>query len=95
MFLHIGADIEILSKSLIAILNVSSIQESSITTDFLKISEEDGFIRRISEDQPKSAVIVDEDGQYYIYLSPINSTTLQNRLNLTYRRGSIIDQINE
>lgn len=84
MFLHIGADKEILAKSLIAILNIASVKDSVITTEYMTISEEDGFVKRVCGDEPKSVVIVDENGQYYLYLSPINATTLQNRLNLSY-----------
>lgn len=80
MFLHIGADKEVLVRDIVSIINIASVKQSKIMSEFINISEEDGFIRRITKDEPKSIVIVEEKGQHYLYYSPINSTTLQNRL---------------
>jgi hypothetical protein len=79
MFLHIGGDIVIPEKNIIAILDIESTTISKDTKEFLKIAEEEGFINAISDDLPKSFIITENDKKSKIYLSPISSVTLQKR----------------
>ncbi|MCX7843328.1 MAG: DUF370 domain-containing protein [Clostridia bacterium] len=79
MFLHIGGDVVIPIKDVIAILDIESTTISKDTKEFLKISEEEGFIESISYDLPKSFIITEHDKKSKIYLSPISSVTLQKR----------------
>jgi len=79
MFLHIGGDIVIPEKNIIAILDIESTTISKDTKEFLKIAEEEGFINAISNDLPKSFIITENDKKSKIYLSPISSVTLQKR----------------
>ncbi|MEN8906059.1 MAG: extracellular matrix/biofilm biosynthesis regulator RemA family protein [Clostridiales bacterium] len=79
MFLHIGGDIVIPEKNIIAILDIESTTISKDTKEFLKIAEEEGFINAISSDLPKSFIITENDKKSKIYLSPISSVTLQKR----------------
>ena len=82
MFVHIGADVEIMVRDLIGIFDINSIDNSKISKEFLKVAQEEGFISIISEDEIKSVVITEEKGKNVIYLSPISSATLQKRINL-------------
>ncbi|QNU66986.1 DUF370 domain-containing protein [Ruminiclostridium herbifermentans] len=79
MFLHIGGDIVIPVKDVIAIMDIDTTTISKDTKEFLKIAEEEGFIRSISDDLPKSYVITEVDKKSIIYLSPISSVTLKKR----------------
>lgn len=79
MFLHIGGDVVIPIKNIIAILDIETTTISKDTKDFLSIAEEEGFIEAISNDLPKSFVITENDKKSKIYLSPISSVTLQKR----------------
>ena len=79
MFLHIGGDIVIPLKIIIAILDIETTTVSKDTKDFLKVAEEEGFISTISSDLPKSFIITETDKKSKIYLSPISSVTLQKR----------------
>lgn len=79
MFLHIGGDIVIPVKNIIAILDIESTTVSKDTKEFLKIAEEEGFIESVLRDLPKSYVITESDKKSKIYLSPISSVTLQKR----------------
>ncbi len=79
MFLHIGSDVVIPLKNVIAILDIETTTLSKDSRDFLKTAEEEGFIETISEDLPRSFVITEEDKKSKIYLSPISSVTLQKR----------------
>lgn len=79
MFLHIGGDVVIPMKNVIAIMDIESTTISKDTREFLKIAEEEGFIESISNDIPKSFIITETDKKSKIYLSPISSVTLQKR----------------
>lgn len=86
MFLHIGGDVVIPVKNIIAIFDIESTTISKDTKEFLTIAEEEGFIKSISEDLPKSFIITETDKKSKIYLSPISSVTLQ-------KRSSFVDEI--
>lgn len=78
MFLHLGENVVIPLNEVIAIFDIES--TSGIDTrHFLKIAEEEGFVRRITEDDPKSFVLTERNKKSIIYLSPISSVTLVKR----------------
>ena len=79
MFLHIGGDVVIPLRNIIAIFDIDSTTISKDTKEFLRIAEEEGFIKSISDDLPKSYVITESEKKSIIYLSPISSVTLQKR----------------
>lgn len=79
MFLHIGGDVVIPVKNIIAILDIETTTISKDTKDFLTVAEEEGFIENISDDLPKSFIITETDKKSKIYLSPISSITLKKR----------------
>lgn len=79
MFLHIGGDVVIPIKNVIAILDIETSTISKDTRDFLKTAEEEGFVTAMTDDLPRSFIITEEDKKSRIYLSPISSVTLQKR----------------
>ncbi|HOE56524.1 MAG TPA: DUF370 domain-containing protein [Bacillota bacterium] len=86
MFLHLGGDVVISLKDIISIMNIESSNKSDYTKEFLKTAEDEGFVRRISEDEEKSFILAEKDKKTIIYLSPISSVTL-------YKRAGFIDDI--
>lgn len=81
MFIHLGKDVAVPVKNIIAILDLESTTTSKITKEFLSVAQEEGFIENISEDLPKSFIITEQDKKSKIYLSHISSVTLQKRAN--------------
>lgn len=79
MFLHIGGDVVLPMKSVIAIFDIENTTLSKDTKEFLRIAEEEGFIKTISDDLPKTFIITETNKKSQIYLSPISSVTLQKR----------------
>jgi hypothetical protein len=79
MFIHIGGDVVIPMKNVIAILDIETTTLSKDTKEFLRIAEEEGFVEAISEDLPKTFIITEVDKKSKIYLSPISSVTLHKR----------------
>lgn len=75
MFLHLGGDIVVLKKDIIAILDIKTRQSPS-TGEFMEIAEDEGFIKQMSGlGKEKSIVITSKD----IYISPISCSTLKKR----------------
>ncbi len=75
MFLHLGGDIVVLKKDIIAILDARP-KNSAVTREFIDIAKDEGFIQPISNaDKEKSLVITSKE----IYISPISCTTLKKR----------------
>lgn len=75
MFLHLGGDVMVLKKDIIAILDVKA-KQSLATNEFLEIAKDEDFIKKISSDEKeKSFIITNKE----IYLSPISCNTLKKR----------------
>jgi ribosomal protein S8 len=99
MILHLGGDTVVSTKNIIAILDVETAKISKTNREFLRIAEEEGFIQKISEDQPKSFILAEINKKSVIYLSPISSTTLLKRssfveeisINSTNYEGSMVN----
>ncbi|MFC0561296.1 extracellular matrix regulator RemB [Halalkalibacter alkalisediminis] len=75
MFIHLGGDVIIRSKEIIAILNWEVQEQSPITGVYLKEEEKRKKKIVISEDYIKSIVLTDDE----IYYSPVSSLTLNRR----------------
>ncbi|MEG0051070.1 MAG: DUF370 domain-containing protein [Terrisporobacter sp.] len=84
MFLHLGESIVVPIKDIIGIFDVESTMYSPDTSQFLRLAEEDGFVERITNDKPKSFIIAEVNKKSKIYLSPISSSTLCKRTNISY-----------
>jgi len=82
MFLHLGENIVISIENIIGIFDLESSKYGSDTIQFLRLAEEDGFVERITNENPKSFVLAEVDNISKIYLSPISSTTLAKRINV-------------
>lgn len=75
MFLHLGGDVVVLKKDIIAILDVRTAQ-AAVTKEFIEIAGDEGFIKNIYEkDREKSFIVTSKD----IYMSPISCSTLKKR----------------
>lgn len=84
MFLHLGENVVVPIKDIIGIFDLQNTMYSSDTIQFLRLAEEDGFVERITDEQPKSFIIAEVDNKSKIYFSPISSTTLTKRTDMDY-----------
>ena len=89
MFLHLGGDVVIPIKDIIAILDMESTTVSKITKEFLTTAEEEGFIENISHDIPKTFIITESNKKSKIFLSPISSVTLFKRAGFMYEIANV------
>lgn len=80
MFLHLGADLAVNDKNIIAICDMETTSVSKITKQFLKEAQVmDNVINVSKYDLPKSYVITYENNKTKVYISPISSATLLKR----------------
>lgn len=80
MFLHLGADVVVNIKDVVAIMDLETTSISKITREYLKKAEKENDVITVSyEDLPKSYVVVKNKNERKIYISPISSATLLKR----------------
>ena len=83
MFLHIGGDIEVNKKYIVAIFDLDNTSTSKITKEYLKNATLNNRVIKVSEeDLPRSYILTFEKGEEKIYISPISSQTLLKRSNI-------------
>ncbi len=80
MYLHLGCDTVVNTKDIISILDLESTSISKYSKEFLKIVEEEGFVRNVSEEIPKSFVVCEEKGQSVVYITNISTKALAGRI---------------
>ena len=79
MFLHLGNDIYVHQKDIIAVCNLDTASVSKHTQAYLKKCEELGIVENICSDIPKTFVIVRKGKKDKIFLTNISSVTLLKR----------------
>ncbi len=83
MYLHLGADISVNKKYIVAIFDLDNTSTSKITQEYFKKATNEGRVVNVSEeDLPRSFVLVHEKGEEKLYISPISSQTLSKRANI-------------
>ncbi|BCJ87467.1 extracellular matrix regulator RemB [Effusibacillus dendaii] len=75
MFIHLGGDVMVPSREVIAIFETKTKDLAESTKEFLNVAEEEGFVIVIDENESKSFVVTDKN----VYFSPISSLTLKKR----------------
>lgn len=75
MFLHLGADVVVSLKRIVAILDLRSSKEADCTREFLAQAYGKEKVFDIASGDTKSVVLTDDE----VYLSPISSLTLKKR----------------
>lgn len=79
MYIHLGNGVIVNSSDVIAIMDLESTSMSANTREFLKIVEEEGFVRNVSDEIPKTFIVCEIDGQSVVYISNISSRALMGR----------------
>ena len=79
MYLNIGSDLAVRDKSIIGIFDMDNTSTSKRTREFLAHAEQEGYVVPC-DDLPKSFVLTAEYGLNRVYLTSLNSSTLEKRL---------------
>lgn len=81
MYLHLGGDISVNIKNIVAIMDMETSSVSKITKEFLKKAQKSKSVVSVNEELPKSYIVISENNQTTVYISPISSQTLLKRTN--------------
>ena len=79
MYLHLGQDVVVPSRSIIGIFDIENTSISKITKEFLGREEKQRHVVNVSMELPKSFVICLERGETVGYISQISCATLKKR----------------
>lgn len=83
MYIHLGGDIEVRKKTIVAIFDLDNTSTSKITKEFLNKASKNNVVINVSEeDLPRSYILTEEKGKQTLYISPISSQTLFKRANI-------------
>lgn len=80
MYLHLGKGRVVNTADVIAIMDLESSSLSPNTREFLRVVEEEGFARNVSDEIPKTFVVCEIDGQSVVYVTNISSKALSGRV---------------
>jgi hypothetical protein len=80
MYLHLGKNVVVTHKSILAVFDIDNSSQSYLTREYLYRLEKVGRVINVSEDIPKSFVVcVGDDGSQTAYLSQLSSAALLKR----------------
>ncbi len=80
MFLHLGEDIVLQTKEIVAIIDSNVVEESEIVKEFIDVNDRKNNIVHISDGTVKSIVITKKK----VYFSPLTAVTLKRRSQYIY-----------
>jgi len=81
MIVHIGNDVVIPVKNIVAVIGIDTIESEDCNKEFLKKAKDRGFIKDISNnDKQKSVILAKAKDKCIVYLSPISSITIARRI---------------
>lgn len=83
MYIHLGNGTVVNSSNIISIMDLDTSSVAKNTREFLKTAEEEGFIKNVSEEIPRTFIVCEENGQSVIYLTNISSKALAGRIKKT------------
>ena len=78
MYLQLGRDYVVNSRDIIGIFDLENTSTSRRTRDFLAYTQKNGAVVSLSDEIPKSFVLVDGPVET-VYLSPLSPASLKRR----------------
>ncbi len=79
MYLHLGQDCVVKTKDIVAIFDMEKTSVSQITKNFLRNAGKKDIVTYVSDELPKSFIVLRTESGEKIYVSSISSTTLAKR----------------
>ncbi len=79
MYLHLGNDVVIDSKKIVAMFDIDACTVSKKTRDFLASAQKSGEVINVSYELPRTFVICSDKGKTSVYISQLSTKTLSRR----------------
>ena len=87
MFLHVGNHKNIRMKDVVGIFDMDNATLSSVTRKFLGEKQKQLLVEIAAVELPKSFILFEENGLYKICFSPLSSSALRGRMNLSHLKS--------
>ena len=81
MYLHLGENTVVTTKSILGIFDLDTTTISKNTRDYLTKAEKAGNVINVSTELPQSFIVCSENNKTTVYISQISSRTLLKRNN--------------
>ena len=79
MYLHLGEGAVVAERDIVGIFDLDTATVSADTRSYLRYLQDEGRVRAVGTELPKSFIVVMEDGKELLYTSQISSATLLKR----------------
>lgn len=73
--MHVGGDVSVRAKDIVAIVDIRTAKTSTATKEFLEVMKDEGTLEDMASGDPKSFVVTIDR----VFLSPISAGTLGKR----------------
>lgn len=83
MYIHLGQNTTVRLNSIIAVFDMENTTTSKKSREFLEKAENEGRVFNVSNELPKSYVVCKENGDFKVYISPVASSTILKRSNIS------------
>ncbi|MDO4845189.1 MAG: DUF370 domain-containing protein [Oscillospiraceae bacterium] len=80
MYINIGGDMAVRAETIVGVFDLDNTSWSHRTRAFLQRAEKDGSVISVSDELPKSFVLVREMGLERVYLTQFSAATLEKRI---------------
>jgi len=77
VYLHIGGDVVVDTKSIVAVIDVSSPYQSDVNREFIQVAEIEGLLKPVALGYKTKSCVITSDK---VFLSSISSATLRKRV---------------
>ena len=85
MYLHVGNNQNIRTRTIIGIFDMDNTTVSSVTRKYLNSKQKKQLVFSVSDEEiPKSFILFDDGGEKKICFSPLSVATLKGRLEENY-----------
>lgn len=79
MYLHLGNDVVVRKKDIVAVFDMDNTTVSKQSRHFLTAAQKSNSVVDITDDLPKSYIVAEDRGEIKVYISSVSSKTLQKR----------------
>ncbi|MBQ2895832.1 MAG: DUF370 domain-containing protein [Oscillospiraceae bacterium] len=79
MYLHLGGDTVVDTKTVLGIFDLDNASWSRHTRDFLHRVQQENRVVNVTDDLPRSMVLCSVEGEERVYISLLSSATLMKR----------------
>lgn len=79
MYLHLGDNVVVRTDKILGIFDIDNASREKATQKFLNRCQREGRITAVGDDIPKSFILLEDGGGYFVYLTQISPATILKR----------------